>query len=369
MKIVHVFRSPVGGIFRHVRDLLGEQSKAGHQVGIICDSNTGGKYEENLFQQILPELELGLHRIGMARSIAPTDISTFFKVRKLISKLNPDIVHSHSAKGGIHGRLAAKFGVSGDREPKAFYSPHGGAMHYASASLKGKIFFAAERFMERYTDCLIFVSEYERDAFHDKVGTPSCPEAVIYNGLTEGEFEPVEAIKGAADFLYIGMMRDLKGPDIFLEALNLVRHRSGQNVTGMFVGDGPDKPKYVQRISELGLDDHVKVHAAMPAREAFRQAKFVVVPSRAESMPYLVLEAIAAQKPVIATNVGGIPEIFGGRKHELVPPGDADKLAIRMLDALKNSTTRANARTAASELKKRFSLPVMAQGIEEIYNR
>lgn len=367
MKIIHFFRSPVGGIFRHVRDLLHEQSANGHEVGIICDSQTGGEYEDRLFNQIKPSLALGLHRIPMARSISPRDISTLFKARGLLASIRPNIVHTHSAKGGIHGRLAGKL-VSSESDPiKTFYCPHGGAMHYDAASLKGKVFFAAERFMERFTDSLIFVSEYERDAYHMKVGQPKCPEAVVYNGLPESEFTPITAASNCADFLYIGMMRDLKGPDVFLDALDILRKKSGKNVSAMFVGDGPDKQTYIEQIENSGLKDFVTVHAAMPAREAFAKAKIVVVPSRAESMPYLVLEAIAAQNPIVATNVGGIPEIFADHSAELVEPGNADALAERMLESLEDKSRATNAKRFASELKTKFSLSAMAAGMQDLY--
>ena len=205
MKIIHCFRSPVGGIFRHVRDLLKEQVEAGHEVGFICDSSTGGDYEDQLFSRIENDLSLGLHRIPMARSISPKDPITLFNVARIIQKIGPDVVHSHSAKGGVYGRMAAKLATSKGKATKAYYCPHGGAMHYDKASLKGKVFFAAERFMERYTDSLIFVSGYEQNAYAEKVGTPKCPQAIVYNGLADEEFEPVVLNDDAADFLYIGM--------------------------------------------------------------------------------------------------------------------------------------------------------------------
>ncbi|MEO0329059.1 MAG: glycosyltransferase [Pseudomonadota bacterium] len=369
MKIVHVFRSPIGGIFRHVRDLLSQQSAAGHEVGIICDSKTGGDYEANLFEQIKPDLALGLHRIAIPRAISPFDASALLNTYLKLRKIKPDVVHSHSAKGGIHGRLAAKLVSTSAHPVKAFYCPHGGAMHYDANSLKGKLFFSAERFMERFTESLIFVSQYEADAYRDKVGEPRCPQAIIYNGISDEEFLPVQQKNGAADFLYIGMMRDLKGADVFLDAISIAKHKSSKPVTAMFVGDGPDKEKYIDQIKRLGLEETVAVHPAMPAREAFAQADMVVVPSRAESLPYLVLEAIGGHMPVIATNVGGIPEIFLESSNELVEPGNAEALAARMLEVLSYDNRSVRSQEAAKKLKKRFSLPVMAQGIEGIYNR
>lgn len=364
-KIIHCFRSPVGGIFRHVRDLVGEQSKAGHEVGIICDSATGGDYEDALFEAISPSLSLGLHRITMARSIAPRDISALIKTRKLIKSISPDVVHSHSAKGGVYGRMGAWLS---DKNIKTFYCPHGGAMHYDAASLKGKLFFAAERFMERMTSSLIFVSDYERKAYHEKVGEPTCPEAIVFNGISPEEFIPVPLNKDALDFLYIGMKRDLKGPDIFLDALKIARDLSGKNLKAWFIGDGPDEAKYEQQIKHLGLLDCVTVSNAMPARKAFALADIVVVPSRAESMPYLVLEALAAQKPMVSVNVGGIPEIFANTKDKLVPAEDPKAMANAMLELHNDQSRHTQAFGIAKVLQKTFSLEVMAKNVEKLYS-
>lgn len=365
LKIVHCFRSPVGGIFRHVRDLLSKQAEAGHEIGIICDSTTGGEYEDKLFEDIRPLLSLGLHRIPMARSIAPRDFTALLKTRSLIKSMTPDVVHSHSAKGGVYGRMGAWLA---DKNIKTFYCPHGGAMHYDAASLKGKVFFFAERFLERKTTSLIFVSDYERNAYHQKVGAPRCPEAIVYNGISPEEFTPVPLKSDASDFLYIGMKRDLKGPDIFLDALKIARDTSGKNLTAWFVGDGPDEAKYDEQIKRLQLQECVNVSNAMPARDAFALADIVVVPSRAESLPYLVLEAVAAHKPMVAVNVGGIPEIFSGQKERLVPTENAKAMAQAMLELHENNQRHVQAAEMSRVLQEKFSLEAMANSVEKLYS-
>jgi glycosyltransferase involved in cell wall biosynthesis len=106
----------------------------------------------------------------------------------------------------------------------------------------------------------------------------------------------------------------------------------------------------------------------MPAREAFRLAHTVVVPSRAESMPYVVLEAIAAQKPIVATSVGGIPEIFGGYSGRLVPPGEAPPLAEAMDDARRFPEAAAEfAGRLADHIRQEFTVAAMARGVERLY--
>jgi glycosyltransferase involved in cell wall biosynthesis len=94
--------------------------------------------------------------------------------------------------------------------------------------------------------------------------------------------------------------------------------------------------------------------------------QIIVVPSRAEAFPYIVLEALAAGKPVIASNVGGIPEVFGPRSSALVEP-EEEKLANKMLDAADDLTTFRTAMPDAKRLHERFSQQSMAHSIETIY--
>src|SRR6185436_8657971 len=96
----------------------------------------------------------------------------------------------------------------------------------------------------------------------------------------------------------------------------------GTTVTANLVGQPEGRGTYVARAAELGISGQVAFHDPMPAREAFATARMLAVPSRAESMPYVVLEAIAADIPIVASNVGGIPEILGERAHELIPVDD-----------------------------------------------
>lgn len=367
LRIVHCFRSPVGGIFRHVRDLVAAQKAAGHAVGILCDSSTGGEFEERLFETILPDLELGLIRIPMRRAVTPGDLVVLSRVLGEIKRLQPDVLHAHGAKGGAYARVVGSLlRVSGLRVAR-LYCPHGGSIHYDAATLQGRIYFRFERFLESMTDRLIFVSQYEADGYATKVSKPRCPVTLVPNGLRPEEFEPVEHPGDAADFLYIGMMRDLKGPDVFLKAVAILRDRHGRTVRAHFVGDGPDKARYETMIAEFGLAGQIEVHGAMPAREAFAMARILVVPSRAESMPYIVLEAIGAGMPLIATRVGGIPEIFASEADRLVEPGNADALCAAMLDALDDGERTERASRMRDQVAGRFTVARMASEIEGAY--
>ncbi|MBB5754780.1 glycosyltransferase [Prosthecomicrobium pneumaticum] len=367
LRIVHCFRNPVGGLFRHVRDLAVAQAEAGHAVGLVYDSSTGGAYEDRLVAAIRNHLALGIARVPMRRQIAPSDIATAIRLFRRIRALGPDVIHAHGAKGGAYGRvIGTLLRVSGSRVAR-IYTPHGGSLHYDAGTASGWAYHRLERLLEAMTDGLIFVSRYEADAYRDKVGAPRPPVTIVPNGLAAAEFEPVATAPDAADFLFIGMMRDLKGPDLFIEAMRLL-HANGLAPTAHMVGDGDGLPRYRAIVEAAGLGEAIRFHPAMPARAAFAMARAVVVPSRAEAMPYIVLEALAAGRPTVATAVGGIPEIFAGRADALVPPGDAMALAAAMAELLDApAASRDTAEALRESVRTRFSIAAMTAAVAGAY--
>jgi glycosyltransferase involved in cell wall biosynthesis len=210
------------------------------------------------------------------------------------------------------------------------------------------------------------VSDYERQAYRRKVGEPRVPNTLVYNGLRAAEFEPVVSKADAADLLYIGMMRDLKGPDIFIDAVAQAEIRLGRTINAVMVGDGEDLPRYRSQVLRLGLDDRIQFLEPMPARAAFALAQLVVVPSRAEAMPYIVLETLAAEKPMIATAVGGIPEIFGIGSPALTQP-DAGVVGEKMSEALADLDAYRETMPQQADLTAKFGADVMAAQIEKAY--
>jgi glycosyltransferase involved in cell wall biosynthesis len=367
LKIVHVVRSPIGGIFRHIIDLVDAQTRAGHEVGIICDSTTGGRFEEEVIAAVSPRLSLGTARFPMRRSVALSDFAAVRRVLEHLGNIVPDVLHCHGAKGGAYGRLIAAW--LGRRRPVAsIYAPHGGSLHYDENSLEGMFYFRIERMLERVTDALIHVSAYEAEVYREKIGIPRCRSAIIRNGLRDSEFTPITTKNDARDLLFLGMLRDLKGVDVFLEAIAKLEAAYGRKLSAHVVGQAEEPGHYEALATNLGIADRIAFSDPIPAREAFATARMIVVPSRAESMPYVVLEAIAAGMPIIATDVGGVPEIFGPAAGALVPPGDAAALAAA-IDAALADPRRTDAEAAARRawLHPRFNISTMQNKVEALY--
>lgn len=367
LRILHCFRSPIGGIFRHVRDLAIEQSKAGHAVGILCDSSTGGEHEERLFNSILPHLSLGLMRIPIDRSISLRDIPVFWRSYKEIRSLRPDILHGHGAKGGAMARLAGTALRVNRYRVSRLYSPHGGSLHFNPKRFTGWAVLRLEKILEMATDAIVFVCEFERNTYRTKVGQIRTRNEVVYNGVGEGDFVRVPENPDAVHFLYVGMLRDLKGPDIFIDAFAKAERILKRPLSAMMIGDGPQKDAYLQMMTVRGLGRRITMRPAMDIREAFATSPTVVVPSRAESMPYIVLESLAAGKTVIASDVGGIAEVLGKGSRALVQAGDSDALAKIMAESLIDPDWSARNMPDREKFHQVFSSSTMARRITALY--
>lgn len=337
MNILHVLRTPVGGLFRHVCDLAGEQKARGHRVGAIYDSSTSDALSHARLAALAETCALGVHPVAMSRALSHRDIGGLQATRQLAHALDADVLHGHGAKGGAFVRLATGLEtgiVSGRRRAalpwRTFYTPHGGSLHYDPRSAAGRVYLGLERLLERWTDGIVFESAYSAAAYGLKVGTPQCAIRIVPNGLQPREFEPRAIAPDAADFVFVGELRHLKGVDVLLEALS----RLPATTTAVIVGAGPDAARFQALAVSLGLGARVRFPGALPARQAFTLGRTLIMPSRAESFPYVVLEAAAACLPMIATAVGGIPEILDGSGVEMVEPADVAALTQAMAASL-----------------------------------
>ena len=367
LRILHCLRAPVGGLFRHVVDLAIAQASLGHRVGVICGASGDGLTEARL-NVLAPVLQLGLNRLRMARDLGLGDVRAWRQVVALARDLDVDVLHGHGGKGGAYARLAKRSLARSSPDLRCFYTPHGGSLHYASSTAAGQFYGVLERRLEAWTDGILFESRYASERYAAQIGQPKVPVSVVVNGLLDSEFVDVEPAADAADFIFVGELRQLKGVDVALDALAVVN--KSRRATAVFVGQGPDQARFKQQAQSLGLDAVTAFPGAMRARDAFRLGRILLMPSRAESLPYIVLEAVAAGLPILATNVGGIPEIIAKPFGPLFPPGDSAALAAAMGDALDcPEAMQAAARDLRASIRYRFSVDAMANAVTSFYAR
>jgi len=363
LRVLHVLRAPLGGLFRHVVDLAREQAARGHAVGLVADSLTGGDRANDELSALAPKLKLGVTRVPMRRNPHWTDLLAYRHVTRRIAECRPDVVHGHGSKGGLFARAP---GLA----PGAFpcvraYTPHGGSFNYRPGTGIALLYMAAERILARATDIFMFESAYIGERCEANVPGARALKRVVHNGISLDEAIPVNPAADAADFIYVGELRSAKGIDTLIDALALLIARTGRRSKAVLVGSGPDAEALAARAKDKDIEDRVAMPGAMPARLAFPMGRVLLVPSRAESLPYVVIEATAAHMPIIATNVGGIPEIFGPYADRLIPCDDVERLAGEMQAelALQEDQLRHRADDLAAFVVDHFTISNMVDGI------
>jgi glycosyltransferase involved in cell wall biosynthesis len=357
LKILHVARAPVGGLFRHVLDLARGQAELGHRVGLIVDSLTGGPRADAALAQLAPQLTLGVARVAIARQLSFRDVAAWQFVSRRIAALAPDVLHGHGAKGAALARLAPR-----ENGAIRVYTPHGGTLVYGPGTLAGAFYRTLDKLLIRRTDLFLFESSYAAGQFRNKIGTPRGLVQVVHNGVSEAEFVPVAPHADASDLVCVGELRHLKGFDVLIEALAMLK-RSGRRLSATIVGEGPDRPQLMALTQQLGVADQIHFAGHRPARQAFAMGRILIVSSRAESLPYIVLEAAAAGIPIIATRVGGIPEIFGDEAGHLVPADDRAALVQAIGAALDDpAQMRRHSQALNARVRAEFSVNAMVDG-------
>ena len=364
LRILHCLRAPAGGLFRHVHDLALGQAQLGAEIGIVCDTQTEG--DPVALGRLADNCVLGLTRIPMPHNVGVGDWRATARIARLAAKLNIDVLHGHGAKGGAYARLAGRKLKRKGKAVKAIYTPHGGSLHYSPSQIMGRLYLRAERKMLPMSDGLLFESYFTAHRYVELVGQPHCPARIVPNGLHRHEFYDPMLADDAVDFVFVGELKYVKGVDILLEAL--AAHQAIFPGRALIVGSGPDEARLRRLARKLGLNSRVAFSGAQSARSAFARARCVVVPSRAESFPYIVLEAAAAQMPLIATDVGGIPEIVGNVDMPLIPAGDVAALAGQLRAFLATPKTFLDRAAALQKVvAERFSVDHMTHEVIDFY--
>lgn len=358
LRILHAVRAPVGGIIRHILDVANGQADRGHLIGIVADSLTGGERADAAFAEIAPRLKLGVHRIPIRREPHPTDLSAWMRFAALVRKLKPDVLHGHGAKAGAFVRLKGS-----SKSTIRVYTPHGGSLHYPLTTMKGAFYSRLERALMNRTDLFLFESAFARDTYQRIVGKPAGVVKCVFNGVTANEFDPITTADDATDVVYVGEFRHIKGADLLIDAVARLR-ADGKQVRLTLAGDGEETANLKAQIQRLNLGDAVRFIGHVKARYGFSKGRLLVVPSRGDSMPYVVIEAAAAGVPMVAANVGGIPEIFGPHTDALFAPNIVGAMADAIETALDDPAAAAErAKSLRERIFQYFSQKAMVEGI------
>lgn len=376
MRVLQVMESTIGGTRRHLVDLCHGLLAAGDEVHVVAAAERQASFREDLAR--LAEAGAAVTELPMVRSIAPgTDWRHKNELRERIRAVQPDVVHTHSSKAGALGRVAAK-GAPG---LAVVHTPHTFAFLFDRmfSAPKRRLFRAIETRLARATTRMIAVSEGERETMV-RAGVVA-PErvCVVPNGVDPERWRAARALERAeldvgpdAELvLVVGLLNSAKGQDLALRALAAGPLAARPGAVLLLAGHGDDRAALEALAVELGVADRVRFlgwRDDVPALMA--TADVVLLPSRWEGMPYVVLEAMAAGKPVVATRVDGARDLVEeGRTGLVVDVGDVDAIAgavARVLDGELGALDAVGAR-AAARIDERFTLEHMVAETRAVY--
>jgi glycosyltransferase involved in cell wall biosynthesis len=365
-----ITRLELGGAQRVVLHTVGNLDREGFEVGLAW--GPGDVLDEEARRLAGVEL-FEVH--DLVRPVAPLqDLRALSSLRRVIREFRPQVVHTHSSKAGILGRLAARL----ERVPVVVHTVHGFGFTPLQSPIKRTVFFRAEKIAARWTDHFVAVSELNLDRGLE-IGLWQRDQAsVIRAGValdrfrSAGDGGPVRERLGipadAPVVTQIGNFKPQKAPLDFIRAAALINQRVPEAVFVM-VGDGPLRPVAEELAAELGISRQVVFCGWWDDVPGLLAATAVsVLSSRHEGLPCSVVESLAAGVPMVATAVDGTPEVVRpGINGELVPPGDPAKLADAVVSILTDDELRSALSEAAGDGLESFDRNHMVRKHEELY--
>jgi len=299
------------------------------------------------------------------RPIRPwRDVAGLVELSRLLRRERPQILHASSSKAGVVGRLAAAL----SRVPIRIFTVHGWAFA-AYEGLPSRLYRLTDRLMAPLTTVTICVSERERAAGLE-AGTCRADRTVVIHNAVDVAAAPRSSHDRATPRL-IAVGR-LKAPKDFLTLIRALAALPAGSFEAVIVGDGPDRDAVEAEIRRLGLDGSVRLTGERGDVPALLAGSDVfVLSSRSEGLPVSVLEAMAAELPIVASNVGGLAElVVDGESGILVPPGDPESLAGGLRRLIEDPELRRGLGAAArARAEASFDLASFQRAHVELYDR
>lgn len=373
IRVAHILEATFGGTRKHLMYLATRLDRSRYDVTVVCSTLRNPSFIADI--ELLLKRGVHVKVIQMARRIHPlSDCVALIRLYLFLRKGSYDIVHAHSSKAGFLGRIAARLA----RVPVVMYSPHAFSFHRGILGTQRR-YLLLERFAAMFTDTIVAVSGGERDIAVNFGIKKSDDVVTIKNGVDLSEFDisiDAGALRkqiGLADARnvvgMVGRVCTQKGYRYFIEAAHEVS-KVRPDVRFVLVGNG-ELDRALARIDGYGIRNLVVLtgqRTDVPALYALFD--LVVVPSLWEGLPYVVLEAMAMRKPVVATRISGNAEVvLHGETGCLVPPGDAGAIANAVLDILSDAgRAAAMGERGRDEIERSYMVGENISSFERLYD-
>jgi glycosyltransferase involved in cell wall biosynthesis len=385
MKIVHIItRLILGGAQENTLITCKGLAARGHDVTLITGPALGPEGE--LFEQTKNQKYKTIIIDKLRRQINPVyDIPAYYELKKILADIQPDIVHTHSAKAGILGRYAAAKLKTQNSKLKTIHGVHGLSFHEYQNPLLNKFYIAVEKAVAKKTDAFISVA----DAMTEKslavgIGRPeqyttaysAIEEEQFLNGISpqqRNDFRKKYNIpQDAVVLVTIARLFHLKGHEYIIESAKELAKKF-DNCVWFFVGNGILKEKLQNDINAFGLTDKFRFTGLLPTSQmplVIHSSDILVHCSLREGLARVLPQAMLCGKPVISFDIDGAKEVVNSQTGRLIEPKNIQQLTSACAELIADKELRTKLGSNGREfVKEKFAPKQMIDKIEEVYKK
>ncbi|MBA7607464.1 putative glycosyltransferase EpsD [subsurface metagenome] len=387
MKITHIItRLILGGAQENTLITCKLLAQRGHDVTLITGPAVGPEGE--LFNQTKGQDYKVIVLDRLRRAINPfNDIVSYFQIKKLLRQLQPDIVHTHSAKAGILGRFAG-YSLKGkwaENLPAVVHTIHGLAFHQYQSQWLNKFYIAIEKSTAKRTDFFISVADtMTAQATAVGIGRPE-QFVTAYSAIEEDDFlEPIseehkrdfrrkyEINKDSIVLITIARLFMLKGHEYIIESAKQLSKRF-EKCVWLFVGDGNLSDHFKQQVRQLGLSERIKFTGLLPPSQiplAIQSSDILVHCSLREGLARTLPQAMLCGRPAVSFDVDGAREVVNENTGRLIEPKNVEQLIKACAELIKDQDLRKKlGENGRESVKEKFAPETMVDTIEAVYRK
>jgi glycosyltransferase involved in cell wall biosynthesis len=367
LRICYIQEPLHAGVGRHTVDAACELADRGHEIHVLYSPV---RLEPQFLSDLIGHPRIRCHAIEMRPRLCAADILAFWRVITYVRENGPfDIIHGESSKGGGFARLLKFFGAR-----RVVYTPH--AFVTLSPLLpvaKRRFFETIELLLSHLTDVIICSSRNEQEHART-LGISPQKLAVVVNGRSPATSRDRESTRNALGLNhekvvigFAGRLEAQKAPQKLIEAcLRLFPHLPQMHL--LAIGDGPQRKELQERMRKAGLENRVTWLGAVDAVQYMPAMDLLAVPSVYEGFAYVLIEALQAGLPLVATPVGGVSEsVTPGKNGIIVPHSPIEPLIAALRQLGLDPGMRRRMGEASREYAAHFSVSRMVDSLESLY--
>lgn len=365
IKVLQILGDPVGGIRKHVHDIIMNLNKD-FDFYYISSNNVDLSFSDEI--KCLDPLINSRKQLNISKEPSISDLKNLFVVYLFVKRNKISVIHGHGAKGGLYARIVGRLCGC-----KVIYTPHGGAAHDMFTPFKDKIYKTVEKVLYYSTDVFLFESHYTKKSFLNRIGRKGTIKSVVnFNGIDLSSYFPVQNYSNRpfVSIGFFGMLRKEKGVLFSLEVIARLIE-SNKNIRYHVFGAGLLMSQVKTKIVDLKIENFVILHGETDTPYTHMQKMDIIfMPSMFESFGYVAVESMIFEKSLVFSSAGALPDTCEFNKEYMFESGSVDDAAEKLASAINTFDTdesKKRLKAVAEVASSKYSIDGMINTIRNVY--